>query len=303
MEFRIRDPDQGLLGPIRHETVVELLQAGVFGPEVRVSLDGGPFVRPSELKELANIVGDAEIDPDRPRYAGDLARVTAFKILFRLSSTGEAGCLTFRDGERIKQVYFDANAPTYIASNLKEERIGAYLQRQGVISQEVRKEAGERLRDHPDLDLGQVLIALDAIDRQSFAQHLQNCQIERVVELCQWRTGRYAFYAGRRYDGKRYAASWDLHEVLLKAARTFEAEKLQFRMRPFMQSEIHAQPHPLWKQGIFELNDAELKVADALTHKPTLRAAAEVLGDSQPARAIALSVIYLLWEIDAIVFR
>lgn len=50
--YHIRDPKKGDVGPIRSETVVDLVRAGVFTEGALVSCDGGPFVPIAHLNDM-----------------------------------------------------------------------------------------------------------------------------------------------------------------------------------------------------------------------------------------------------------
>ena len=52
-DYHLKDPRQGIIGPIRLETVRDLIDAGVIEGDVLVSKDGGAFVPLASLAELS----------------------------------------------------------------------------------------------------------------------------------------------------------------------------------------------------------------------------------------------------------
>lgn len=300
-DYRLQDPQQGLIGPVQLETVLDLVRAGVITAEVKVSRDNGPFLLLSAYAEFATAVAATAGLPDgMPIYAGSLGEHTFFKVFYRFILAKLTGGLVLLESGRRKDVYLENGRPVYVASNLLQERLGQFLLRRGMIEEDELDVALESM--HTDKNyLGTTLIRLGIIEPLTLFQELQEHQVQRLIELCTWPTGHYLFYGDmRRGADGRIDLALEANALVLRAARETPAEVTGKRIEPFMDNVVMRVPNPAIDQHQLAFTTAEQRVVSFINGTRTVGA---VLEQFQSQRQVAVAVLYLLWEMDAVTFQ
>ncbi|MCK5689337.1 hypothetical protein KAI87_08705 [Myxococcota bacterium] len=295
--YRINDPKKGIIGPVGRSTVQTLMNAGVFGSDVQISRDNEPFQPLESFPELQD--DDAATKaPREPTYAGDLGKNTFFKVFYRFHANLTTGLLSFKDGDREKDIFLEKGQPVFVTSNLPEERFGVFLSTRGIISPEELQRALKNMHEDGNR-LGHTLIRLKMLTQEDVDNGLRVQQIDRLAELCDWETGRYLFFADEHYAGDRIDLNIDGVKFIAKAARDASEEGLMRRMKPYFQLVGSIDQAALTRANI-ELNEIEQKVLyayqDGMSPLQVLSQTATTPNLRQPS----LALLYLLTELDII---
>jgi hypothetical protein len=299
-EYRLKDPARGLLGPVRLETVRDLVEAGVVADVVEVSKDGGPWKPVRSFTELYNKPAPGPITRS-PTFSGDLGKNTFFKVFYRFSANHASGMLELQQGDRQRQIYLEAGEPVYITSTVPGERIGEFLVQRGKLGADELKVAVEALPKHGN-HLGRVLLQLGLIEPSEFYEELRELQIHRLMDLCGWESGRYAFYDGVRNDAEKQNLELSANGLIMRAARAMSDELLNRRLAPYVRHVPHRQPNLELDRGAFVFSSIEQRAFEAVDGRRTLSEIFEHVGAARERRRAALVVVYVLFEVDAVTF-
>ncbi len=301
-EYRLQTPSQGIIGPVRLDTVRDLAEGGVIQKGVLVSRDNGPFLPLASFSELLSQVGDSLGEAPEPSYSGDVGVLSFFKIFYRLYEAGSTGLLTVRDGTRRKEIYIESGGPVFVSSSTLRERLGDFLVARGCLRPEQLSRALAVMQEEK-LQLGQALVNLGMLTSSQLASELREQQMLRLVDLCRWESGRYAYYNGTRYRGARVEIRLDTPELVLRAARAMPEKTILLRLGSHLHQLAHRVPSRLADQCVDAFSADEQAALEKIDGKST---AVQVVTceQGQPLRRrAALTVLYLLWEVGGITFR
>ena len=216
--YYVKQPDGGIIGPLLGSTVRDLIAAGQITARSLVSGLDQRFAPITDAEAFALALESAR-PRATPSYAGDLAEISAFRLLFRLTMARETGRLVVTQGDAKKEIYLVAGAPIFVGSNLPEERIGEYLVARKAITREQLDDAlvlANNFGNH----LGNTLMTLGIITPESFYDHLVHQLRDKIEATCVWAQGHYDFFQGALYHGPKVPVDLDILSLLAHAART-----------------------------------------------------------------------------------
>lgn len=294
--YRLRDPERGEIGPIGLSTLRDLVDAGVVHADVLISRDDGEFRPMTWFAEIA--MQPAAVQEPRATFAGDIGKNTFFKVFFRFHMTQATGLLTFRDGDKKKEIYMEQGQPVFVGSNIAKERLGVFLLDRNKIDAHDLNVAIDAQKTN-DNSLGTTLLRLGLLEKDELYHELREQLLSRLVDLCMWIQGRYLFFDGIRHHGERIDLQLQAEELVVRAARNMTEDMFLRHLLPF----FHKVPQLVSKH--FKNFDFSPLEAQVLTNIDGKKTAAEVLtpysADANSRRS-ALMVLYLLWEVDALRF-
>jgi hypothetical protein len=299
-EYRVHDPKQGVIGPISLATVMDLVAAGVVHDGMWVSRDGGPFMPVRAFEEIAPPPSQTSASDPKPTYSGDLGKNTFFKVFYRFLVNKATGLLALQQDARRKDVYLQQGQPTYVSSNLPEERLGQFLVARGYLDEHELEVALTSMHTD-DNRLGYTIIRLGLMEPPVLFQALRQQQVSRLVDLCAWESGRYAYFDGMVFDGEHVDLQLVALDLLLEAARGLPEQRLAKRLAPYQRLTIEPQPQQLTNLDELRLSPFERRVANSIDGQRTL--VDLIKGLEGDHRRAALMVVYVLWELDTVAFR
>jgi len=289
---------QGIIGPVKLETVRDLIDSGVVGADALVSRDTGPFMSISAVAELASLLKSDDLSHE-PQYAGDVGVVSYFRLLHRLFGEHAVGLLSVRDATRRKDIYLEAGQPVFVASTMVRERLGDFLVSIGRISGDQQRTAVDEARQNSE-PLGATLVRLGTLTDVEMRDLLREQQMVRLIDLCTWEHGRYAYFAGKRYEGPRIDLRVDSTLLWVRAARAVSDTVVVDRLGETFRKPILSLDSTLLMQCSAHLASDE-RLAVALFDGK--RSAADVLqaesGNAARRRA-ALTILYLFAELGGL---
>jgi hypothetical protein len=130
-------------------------------------------------------------DDDDLVIRGEIDSSSVPELLRSLLGSGEAGVLTFRNGESTKTLYVQGGRVMFAASNNPDERLGEFLLVRGRLTAQHYLEASRRIR--PGLRLGAILVELGAIEPEDLLSTVESQVKEVLLELFTWTRGEYGF--------------------------------------------------------------------------------------------------------------
>jgi len=286
--YYVKQPDGGIIGPLLGTTVRDLIAAGQITARSLVSGTDQRFAPITDAEAFSQAIESAR-PRIAPSYAGDLAEISAFRLLFRLTMARETGRLVVTQGDAKKEIFLVAGSPIFVGSNLPEERIGEYLVARKAITREQLDDA-LLLANNYGNHLGNTLMSLSIITPEAFYDHLVHQLQEKIEATCVWAQGRYDFFQGALYHGPKVPVELDVLQLLTHAARTRVTPSLaRLRLAARMSRPImHARKAPVTIARV-PLEAEELVLYDAMNDMATAEDLAAEHGD----RVIPLAYFFL----------
>ena len=299
-EYRLNDPQKGIIGPIGIATVRDLIEAGVIHKDILVSRDNGPFLPVANFQEIGFSTSTQQAL--KPTYAGDIGKNTFFKVFYRLHLTRSTGLLVVRDDTRRKDIYLEDGQPVFVLSNIPYERLGEYLCLHALLERHELDVALASIATD-DHRLGETLLRLGLLEPQELAEALKAQQMTRLVDVCLWEFGRYLFFEGKRHAGARVELGLAVPELIMHAAREMPERALLRRVNPHYYKIVRPTPRLAALTSQLAFSAAEHQVLKNLDGQRTVAELASIFGREEGLRRTALMIVYLLWEVDAITYE
>lgn len=162
-------------------------------------------------------------DHELTDFRGDLARTPTISLLHSLITSNARGLLVVTADDLRKEVYLSEGVVDYVSCNIASESFGAYLVQRGVISQ-YELERALVARSNSGATLETTLVRSRTLDLVSARHHLADLVRERLIDLCTWTTGRYAWHAARTCPGHTVALPLDIYGILARGALCLDHE-------------------------------------------------------------------------------
>lgn len=292
--YRLRDPKRGVLGPLGYEAVRDLIRTGAVDTEVQISTGDGPFAGMATFNEF-RFFTDRRLAGTAGK--GDLSQLSFMTLLYRLHRQRANGRLEVERGEEYKVVFLEDGAPAYITSNHPRERFGQFLLGQGLIDQHELRMALETM--HVDNNrLAATILRMGLLEGPDLYTALREQQIERLTQLCRWRTGHYIYTTESRHSGDRVQLGIDVHHLLLTAARQFTDGELIERLRPVLDKRLAVRDHS--EIRAFHFGPMEQRIVHFMSGSQTGYELVNVLGTDEERRLNVLRALYLLFATDSL---
>jgi eukaryotic-like serine/threonine-protein kinase len=245
-----------------------------------------PRPRPPQLDDIA----------DAPSERGDLFETPAIRILFRLAVTRASGLLVLSVGGIRKEIYFLEGVPEYVSSNVAGELFGAYLVSQKAIS-EGELDMALAMMPHYGGKLGDTLVGLGLMKPLDVFRHLTRQVRQKLVDVCSWQSGDYAWYDGRDNPREAFPLDIDPFEVIGAGAMSLSPEYFTRWLERAGDWRPRSVKHKDIVPEQFRIGGVAREVYNRLDGKKTVRALAERY-TAEEHRLRFLRVVFLLLKTD-----
>jgi len=185
----------------------------------------GTEVEPHERSREVPLPGAGEVAkrlPKPPTIAdiafpaddgGDFAVTPPLSVLYRLITTRSTGLLVCAVGGIKKEIYARDGLPEYVSSNVASELFGAYLVGQNILS-EGELAMALAMMPHYGGKLGDTLVGLGLLRPLEVFRHLTRQVRAKLIDVCTWTKGNYAWYQGRRNPREAFPLDLNGFEVI-----------------------------------------------------------------------------------------
>jgi hypothetical protein len=296
--YRVQNAAQGIIGPVKLETLRALSESGVITRDMLVSRGGGPFMPASSFPEVLVVLGQPGVQTE-PTYSGDVRILSFFKIFHRLFDHQAAGLLVVRDGTHRRDVYLEKGQPVFVSSTALKDRFGEWLVGRGRITEAQQRAT---ITNQGAKTYGETLVSLGILKQDVVMRELHEQQVSRLVDLCLWEEGQYAFYDGVRYSGTRVELDLKTPDLVVRAARQVSERIVVARLGQHLHQVARRETSRIVEHCAKEFNDAESAAAARLDSQQTVVKLIAVGAGRSLERRAMLSVLYLLWEVGGLSF-
>ncbi len=304
--FYLQDGEGGRFGPVTFANLLSLIKSHAVSEDELCSMDGGPWVK---LREIAAVREQFRVDREaverrKVLVEGTIQPENLVNLIFDVSRKKRlSGVLVFKVGSSQKEVFFRDGRPRYISSNLRQELLGEFLVRRGLVTREQIEEAIRTTRDEK-FRLGDALMARGFLTAHDLANLLEWQFRERFLDLFRWNRGWYGLFEHAESTPSEVAFDLDPMPALAEAVRSVIPMDLIRRVLDDKRDHLLLRSDsPRVQVTEFHLLPREMRVVHLLQSHPSL---SEVLGHLPPkseAQDLAWRVVYLLIQTEVYRFR
>jgi hypothetical protein len=130
--------------------------------------------------------------PEVPALQGNLSRIQLPDVLSFLSMMRASGKLALRQNELERTLLWKDGEIVFATSNSSDHSLGAFLLRNGKITQAQNDEAKSRMT--PQIRHGKALVQIGAISAKDLWWGVKNQALEILYSLFAWKEGTFAYY-------------------------------------------------------------------------------------------------------------
>lgn len=294
-------------GPSRHVPVL-LLCAGRVSPASRERAEALGDVswvpKPVPLEDLIAHVRrrvkalDGETTIPRTRVSapasGSLREVHFGSLLHTLHGSRASGVLLVENGKKKKAIQLRGGYPVAVKSNLVTECLGNMLAHRGQLTASQLEESLQRVKRGEGLQ-GEILVAMKVLDEESVADALREQAEAKLLEVFEWRRGRYEFRVGKKLQRAHTLAlcGSPAHLIVEAARRHVPLKRIDDYLAQHGSAFLAEPESPFNRFQSLDLSEREAALIDGLDRGRPL---AEHLDAPEPARRIlyAMAVTELL---------
>lgn len=160
-----------------------------------------------------------------PDDQGDFELTPPMTLFYQLATAEATGLLIVKRNAATKEAYFHLGNPRFVSSNIPEERLGDFLIDRGAIESDELDEALMML-PHFDNHLLDALIGLGFLEALDAFRYLNDQVSAKLMDVCYWHDGTYAWYDGRRAPRKTRKLQLDMFMVMGHATKALEVAQL-----------------------------------------------------------------------------
>jgi hypothetical protein len=196
--YHVRLENGQVLGPVAMPQLIEWVVTGKVNGRTLVREHGrhpSPLARMEPLSRLARQpVYDFGQSIDK-EFGWNIDRKNLARVLANLAVRKETGLFVARNERLEKRIALEEGVPRFAASNSREELLGPYLIRQGLLREPGLRKALDRACKR-GIRLGEALLDCGLLAPAVLLRSLNEQLEERVVELFNWRAGTFYFLRG-----------------------------------------------------------------------------------------------------------
>ncbi|GBC84067.1 hypothetical protein HRbin11_00488 [bacterium HR11] len=153
------------------------------------------------------------------QYIGSLTDMPVPVVLKKIYDYRVPGVLTFQREAAIKKIYVKDGRIIFASSNQKDDRLGEFLLRRGVIDEATFQEASRRLRMNPDKRLGRILVEMGVLTPHQLFQAVQDQILAIVSSVFAWAEGVVHFVVGPSKDEELIQLHLPIPRAIVMGAR------------------------------------------------------------------------------------
>lgn len=199
---------------------------------------------------------------------GELRDLDFASLLHHLHGLRASGALILTHARKRKVVQVREGYPVAVKSNLIGECFGNLLVQRGAIDQQAFDESVARMRAGEGLQ-GQILVAMQVMSEEDVAKALLEQAEEKLLEVFEWKRGRYEFKQGARLAGGlalpsgRAPAAWVLAGVRTRAP----IERIDRKLRRRADQFVARADSPFYRLQDVALSEVEQQLVEGLDGK------------------------------------
>lgn len=224
----VRRRDGSRMDDLEFARLVELIATGELSGDDEVSLMGAEFTPIRDLAELARhllptttATTGRMFEPGAPDFRAELSETQMLEVLARMRRGAETGLLLVEtrsdDSVKRREVYLSKGRLHHVATTDRDELLGEYLVRRGVLARPALEGALRAIGTQGGR-LGDTLIGLGLVDAMDIFRAIRELGRDRVARTAGWREGSAVFYRGAPAPRVDFPLDLDLGGIMMAGA-------------------------------------------------------------------------------------
>ena len=227
-----------------------------------------------------------------PDESGSLTEVPVATIILDRALERRTGLIVTSFGPTRKDIYIRDGVPEFVSSNVAGELLGAYLVKERAIS-EGELDMALAMMPHYGGKLGDTLVGLGLIKPLEVFRHLTRQVRSRIIDVCSWEKGDFAWYEGRTNPREAFPLDLDPYEVVGAGSMQLSASFIERWSKANASLMPRAGKHPTLLPESFKLGSVLRDTYNDLTGKRSVAEFSDRYSDSEE-RTMFLRRLYLL---------
>lgn len=257
------------------------------------------LTKPVPLKRLVEVVGKAlSATPTAPAggiLKGSLDDYAFPALLHHLHGLAADGVLALGSGRKRKWLRLRGGHPAAVRSNLVDECLGNYLEREGRISRAVMDESIRQMKaGRPQ---GEILVAMQVMSEEEVSEALRLHAEEKLLEVFAWPTGQFRFEQGAELEKASGLAHCSPGNLVLRGVfERMPIARVDAELRRHADARIVRGQEPFYRFQSIDLSPARREWVEKLS-------ASERVGNFLQADEETRRLLYALSAIGILEFR
>ncbi|MBM4397570.1 MAG: protein kinase, partial [Deltaproteobacteria bacterium] len=305
--FAIRDATGKVFGPVSFANFLSLVKSRAISEDEMCSMNGGEWIRVGEVAAIRAEISETRAEDARRSvlFEGAVERRLLIRVVCDVTREKRlTGLLQFRQGSRHKQVYFRDGRVRFIRSNLRDELIGEFLRRKGLVSEDQLASALASPDDSQAKRIGDSLLAKGVLKPHELADLLQEQFRRRFLDLFQWDGGWYGFFEGASPPRGCVSSDLDAISTLAEAVRTlYPPDLCRAWLSDYLTRRLVLVEAAKVPVSDLMLVPKELRVVNLIDQHPSVTHLLRTVPQTQEWQAIVYRMVFLLIQCGTYQFR
>ncbi len=304
--FRVRDAEGNIFGPVSFDNVLSLLKSRSITEDESCSMNDGDWMRVGDVAAFRGHMRDVGVEAARRvlLFEGTLERRNMVRLVTQIARVQRlSGLLTLKQGSNQKEIYFRDGRPRFIFSNLKNELLGEFLVRRRLTTRESVTNAIQASRNVTGR-LGDALVSQGIVGAHELAEALQVQFRERFLDIFRWDAGWYGFFENVSSPKTAVTLDLDPMEALAEAVRAqYDLSLLRALLNESANRRLVRTDSARVSLPDLKLLPREMRVVNLLDQNPSMGQLLKVLPPGPETELLVYRVVFLLTETGAWMFR
>ncbi len=261
----------GELGPLSFAQLVELVATGQVSASARIAKGSNGFKPAAEYPELQKFLGSARIRWEEISLElNALDKLDFSARMLRLAHDRWSGGISLVHAGNRKRIFMVNGAPELITSTLKDELLGEFLVRKGLV---LRMEIDMALAMLPKFDgrLGDALVGLGMLRPVELFRAIQEQMQTRYAEAFTWRRGHLAITESLRAPEDTFPLGIGGVELAVKGIReAYTPGQVTEIISPYLETQVDIVREPRVPRNEMRLLEREEYVLRKIDDTATL---------------------------------
>lgn len=302
--YRLRNTGGYVFGPVSHSNLVSLVETGAVSEDEFVSINGSEWHRVREITAVRSL-SPAELLRSRgiaPLYSGTISKTGIVRIFYQVTSRLLSGKLRCQQGSAQKEFYFSKGKPRHVASNLKQELLGSFLLRRGILTEEQMTQSLSRVGEFGGR-LGDTLVSLGYIRPHDLFSLLDLQFCEKFIQIFQWTNGTYEFFEGVPCPVEMAPSDVNVYRYLLEGVRKhITRSDLEPFFASYLDSVIRHRRNNYISIEQLPFTAKELRIWGRVQGLRTLREILDKAAKTEEEQSILYPLLLVLYQMELIQF-
>ncbi len=231
------------------------------------------------------------------RYTGRLEETPLPIMLRKIEMYKVPGVVQLQNGFMIKKLFLKNGKIIFATSNQKQDRLGEFLMKQGVIDQAIFDEATRQLKKSRKKRFGRILVEMGVLTpHQLFLSVLD--QIHHIVmSVFEWTEGDVTFVIGEYKDDELIKLNLPIPKAILEGVHFIQNDTYLLQHIGGLSARFEVNPRVRFEIHELGLTESDRKILAYLENHLSVR---EILHRNEHQPLYVLQLIYGLHVLERI---